>query len=107
GMPYLISYQATESVENYGQQITWKSKVNNQFETIEMRPPNSPKDNRKKSDIAAARYNLKNQIPIGILLKVKKGVNTILGLGIIIKENEKGIFIVKPYTLTTVVFKTE
>ncbi|MEH7389936.1 HNH endonuclease [Bacillus sp. JJ1474] len=100
GMPFLISYQATESDENYGQQIIWKDKSIYEFETIEMRPPSSPKDSRKKSDIAAARYNLEKQIPIGILYKVEKGVNVILGLGMIVEENSNGIFIVKPYSLT-------
>lgn len=102
GMSFLISYQATESDENYGQQIIWKDKASFEFETIEMRPPSSPKDNRKKSDISAARYNYENQIPIGILHKVKKGVNAMLGLGMIVKENEQGIFIVKPYSFNTV-----
>ncbi|MED3801624.1 HNH endonuclease [Lysinibacillus xylanilyticus] len=99
GMPFLISYQATESDENYGRQIIWKDKSIYEFETIEMRPPSSPKDNRKKSDIAAARYNLENHIPIGILHKVEKGVNEILGLGMIVEENSNGIFIVKPHSL--------
>lgn len=99
GMPFLISYQATESDENYGQQIIWKNNSNYEFETIEMRPPSSPKDSRKESDIAAARYNLHHQIPIGILHKIDKGVNVILGLGMIVDENSNGIFIVKPYFL--------
>ncbi|QCR33568.1 hypothetical protein C1N55_16030 [Lysinibacillus sp. SGAir0095] len=67
-----------------------------------MRPPRSPKYNRKKSDIAAARYNLENQSPSVILHKVKKGMNLILGLGFIIEENEQGIFIVKPFSFNTV-----
>ncbi|MEK5208589.1 HNH endonuclease [Psychrobacillus sp. FSL H8-0510] len=100
GMPFLISYQATESDENYGQQIIWKDKSLYEFETIEMRPPSGPKDNRKKSDIAAARYNLENQTPIGIMHKVDKGINVILGLGMIVEEDSNGIFIVKPYSLT-------
>ncbi|MBK5500154.1 hypothetical protein [Peribacillus sp. TH14] len=75
-MDFLISCQATESDENYGQQIIWKDKARHEFEIIEMRPPSSPKDNRKISDITTARYNLRNQIPIG-----------------------RGIFIVKPYAL--------
>lgn len=102
GMPYLISYQATESEDNYGQQIIWSNKTEFAFETINMHPPSSPKDNRKKSDIAAARYNLKHKIPIGILYKVSKGVNVILGLGLIENETEEGIFIVKPCSLTTI-----
>lgn len=101
GMPYLISYQATESENNYGQQIIWSNKEAFEFETIEMRPPSSPKDNRKKSDIAAARYNLEHQIPIGILYKVNKGVNFVLGLGMIEGENTEGNFLVKPCSLTT------
>ncbi|UZD48712.1 hypothetical protein [Peribacillus frigoritolerans] len=87
----MISYQATESGENYGQQIIWADKSNYEFETIEMIPPSSPKDSRKKSDIAAARYNLVKQIPIGILHKIEKGVNVILGLGMIVGENSNGI----------------
>lgn len=97
GAPFLLSYQATESEENYGRQIIWKDKSLLEFEKIEMIPPSGVKDNRKTSDIAAARYNLKNQIPIGILHKVKKGVNVILGLGIIIREDTNGKFIVLPY----------
>ncbi|MER2008925.1 MAG: HNH endonuclease [Psychrobacillus sp.] len=99
GMPFLISYQATESDENYGQQIIWKDKSIYEFKTIEMRPPSSPRDNRKKSDIAAARYNLENQIPIGILYKAEKGVNIILGLGMIVEENSNGIFTVIPHSI--------
>lgn len=101
GMPYLISYQATELEENYGQQIIWANKDAFEFESIEMRPPSSPKDNRKKSDIAAARYNLEHQVPIGILHKIKKGVNAVLGLGIIESENAEGTFIVKPFSFAT------
>ncbi|KYG90125.1 hypothetical protein A0U40_07750 [[Bacillus] sp. KCTC 13219] len=100
GMPFLISYQATESDENYGQQIIWSNKEAYEFETIEMHPPSSPKDNRKKSDIAAARYNLEHQIPIGILYRVRKSVNAVLGLGIIESEDAKGTFIVKPFSFT-------
>jgi len=106
GMPFLISYQATESVKNYGQQIIWKEKSIYEFDTIEMRPPSSPKDNRKKSDIAAARYNLENHIPIGILYKIGKGVNVILGLGLIVEENRNGIFIVKPHSFENNTFTT-
>lgn len=95
--PYLLSYQATESNENYGQQIRWKHKDNYSYELIEMHPPNSPKDNRKKSDINAARYNLNHKIPIGILLKERKGVNTVLGTGLITEERADGVFIVIPY----------
>ncbi|OES43343.1 HNH endonuclease [Domibacillus iocasae] len=98
-MPYLLSYQATESNENYGRQIIWKDQSKAEFEMIEMRPPSGLKDNRKAGDIAAARYNLQNGIPIGILHKVEKGVNAVLGLGKIVEENEQGVFIVKPYTL--------
>ena len=99
GAPFLLSYQATESEENYGRQIIWKNKSLLEFERIEMVPPSGEKDNRKKSDIAAARYNLEKQIPIGILHKVKKGVNVILGLGLIVREDTNGKFIVIPYYL--------
>ena len=99
GVPFLLSYQATESEANYGRQIIWKDKSLLEFERIEMAPPSGEKDNRKKSDIEAARYSLKNQIPLGILHKVKKGVNVILGLGLIVKEDTNGKFIVIPYYL--------
>nr|WP_263327101.1 HNH endonuclease [Neobacillus sp. Marseille-Q6967] len=98
GKPYLLSYQATESEDNYGKQIIWKNENKAEFIRIEMAPPNSPKDNRKKSDIDAARYNLINNIPIGILRKVKKGHNIILGLGKITSEREDGIFIIEPFS---------
>lgn len=95
----MLSYQATESEENYGKQIEWEDENENNFVEIKMVPPNSPRDNRKVRDIKAARYNLENNIPIGILHKVKKGHNVILGLGKIITETEEGIFIIKPTTL--------
>lgn len=95
--PYLLSYQATESLENYGEQIKWINKQKYLFDYIEMHPPNSSKDNREKSDINAARFNLEYQMPIGIFLKKEKGVNTVLGLGIITNEREDGVFIVKSY----------
>lgn len=51
GMPFLISYQATESDENYGQQIIWSNKEAFEFEMIEIRPPSSPKNIRKKATL--------------------------------------------------------
>ncbi|MDF2052646.1 hypothetical protein [Priestia megaterium] len=62
GKPYLLSYQATESDENYGKQIEWDEAGTN-FLRIEMNPPNGAKDNRKISDIKAARHNMENKIP--------------------------------------------
>lgn len=101
--PYLLSYQATESVTNYGKQIIWKNDKKIDFKLIEMKPPNGEKDNRKKSDIATARYNLEHQIPIGILFKEAKGINRILGLGMIVAEQEDGTFIVTPYDLNNII----
>lgn len=95
--PYLLSYQATESVDNYGEQIRWINKKEYSYEIIEMHPPDSSKDNRKKSDISAARFNMTHKIPLGIFLKKEKGINTILGLGIISMEREDGVFIVRPF----------
>ncbi|MDW5523743.1 HNH endonuclease [Carnobacterium maltaromaticum] len=97
--PYLLSYRATESINNYGEQIIWKDEKKIDFKLIEMKPPNGEKDNRKTSDINAARYNLKFQIPIGILYKEKESFNRILGLGMIVAEQENGTFIVTPYDL--------
>ena len=94
---FLLSYLATESIENYGQQIEWTDENHIQFNLIKMIPPSGEKDNRKKSDIDAARYSMTHQIPLGILHKISKGVYRILGLGIIVEENEEGIFIVKPF----------
>lgn len=94
GRPYLLSYQATESNSNYGKQIIWNNK---DFSMIKMQPPRGEKDKRKISDIEAARYNLKNNIPFGILHKIKKGHNKILGLGKIVSEEENGVFIVIPF----------
>lgn len=58
GKPYVLSYQATEAEKNYGKQIIWEE-PGISFKRIEMHPPSGEKDNRKKSDIEAARYNLK------------------------------------------------
>ncbi|MFS0667989.1 HNH endonuclease [Peribacillus frigoritolerans] len=99
GQPYMLSYQATEAEKNYGKQIQWKDDSQKEFLFIRMSPPSSEKDNRAKSDVAAARYNLKNKIPIGILHKIKKGVNRCLGLGVITEETTDGIFIVRPISL--------
>lgn len=95
GKKYILSYLATESNDNYGRQIYWKEE--GEFEYIRMLPPSGEKDNRKKSDIEAARNNLKYGFPIGILHKLDKGVYHVLGLGKITEETEDGVFIVKPY----------
>lgn len=100
GQPYLLSYQATEKEENYGKQIIWDEEGYS-FNRIEMHPPSGEKDNRKKSDIAAARYNLENKIPIGVLQRVSKGKNRILGLGLITSERNDGVFIVEPFSFQT------
>jgi putative restriction endonuclease len=99
GKPYMLSYQATESEKNYGKQIQWKDGSQKDFLLIRMSPPTSEKDNRAKSDIAAARYNMENKIPIGILYKIKKGTNRCLGLGLITEETTDGIFIVRPISI--------
>jgi len=98
GKPYLMSYQATESDDNYGKQIIWKDSYQTEFLEIEMFPPDKPNDPLKESDINAARYNLNNNLPIGILHKVKKGHNRVLGLGKITSERSDGAFIIEPYT---------
>jgi len=98
GKPYILSYQATESFKNYGKQIIWKDENKYEFIRIEMAPPDKKNDPSKKSDIAAARYNLNNNVPFGILHKIKKGHNRILGLGIITSERNDGVFIVEPYS---------
>ncbi|MED5018465.1 HNH endonuclease [Paenibacillus chibensis] len=97
GKPYILSYQATESSNNYGEQIVWGDENRSEFSRIELAPPNKENDNSRKSDITAARYNFKNNIPFGILHKVKKGHNRILGLGIITSERNDGIFVVEPF----------
>ncbi|WP_206911687.1 hypothetical protein IGL98_002385 [Enterococcus sp. DIV0840] len=97
GKNFMLSYQATEKDENYGHQINGLNEDKGTFESINMRPQSSKKDNRKKSDVEAARFNLKYKIPIGILHRIKKGVNQILGLGMIVSENKVGIFGVIPY----------
>ncbi|MCJ1907738.1 HNH endonuclease [Planococcus ruber] len=94
--PYLLSYQATESDNNYGKQIIWDDDGES-FLKINMHPPRGERDNRKISDVAAARYNLKNDIPFGILHKIAKGQNMILGLGKIVEEREDGVFVVEPF----------
>lgn len=98
GKPYILSYQATESNKNYGKQIIWSDESETEFLHIEMAPPDKENDPSKKSDIVAARYNLNHNIPIGILHKIKKGHNRILGLGIITSERDDGVFIVEPYS---------
>jgi putative restriction endonuclease len=98
GKPYILSYQATESSKNYGKQIIWSDESETEFLHIEMAPPDKENDPSKRSDIAAARYNLNHNIPIGILHKIKKGHNRILGLGILTSERDDGVFIVEPYS---------
>lgn len=98
GKPYILSYQATESNKNYGKQIVWRDNNRSEFLRIEIAPPDKENDHSKKSDIAAARYNLKYNIPLGILHKIKKGHNRILGLGIITSERNDGVFVVEPFS---------
>lgn len=98
GKPFMLSYQATESDKNYGKQIVWRDNNQSEFLRIEMAPPDKENDHSKKSDIAAARYNFQNNIPLGILHKIKKGHNRILGLGIITSERSDGVFIVEPFS---------
>ncbi|MGE7983348.1 McrB family protein [Solibacillus sp. NPDC093137] len=97
GKKYLLSYLATESQENYGKQIDWLDEKKYKFKSIIMHPPSGEKDNRKFSDIEAARFNLKNEIPIGILYRIKDRHNAVLGLGKIVREDENGYFIVEPF----------
>ena len=97
GKKYLLSYLATESDSNYGKQIDWNDKETFTFNSIIMHPPNAEKDVRKKSDIEAARNNMKYGIPIGILYRVKDRHNAILGLGQIVEERSNGDFIIVPY----------
>lgn len=100
GKAYLLSYQATESEDNYGKQIVWKEEGES-FSKINMHPPRGEKDNRKTSDVRAARFNLQEEIPFGILHKVAKGQNKILGLGKIVAEETDGVFIVEPFEFDT------
>lgn len=95
--PYLLSYLATESLDNYGEQIIWTDNSRTEFIQINMYPPNGEKDVRKDGDIGAARYNMRNNLPLGILHKVESGVYTCLGLGLIKEEREDGVFIVEPF----------
>jgi hypothetical protein len=102
GWKAMLSYQATEKEDNYGQSIEWENIDEGTFKKIIMRPPNSPGDNSAKSDITAARYNLENKLPIGILHNIKKGVNRSLGIGLITEETADGNFIVVPVTLDSI-----
>lgn len=97
GKKYLLSYLATESDSNYGKQIDWNEKETYSFNSIIMHPPSAEKDVRKKSDIEAARNNMKFGIPIGILYRVKDRHNAILGLGQIVEERINGDFIIVPF----------
>ncbi len=99
GEKYMLSYQATEVNENYGRQIEWINEEEGRYAEINMSPPRGERDNRAKSDIQAARYNMENKIPIGILHKLEKGINRCLGLGVIERETNEGVFIVKPIFL--------
>jgi len=102
GKKYLLSYLATESVNNYGKQIDWKDEKTFTFNTIIMHPPSAEKDVRKKSDIEAARNNMMYGIPIGILFRVKDRHNAILGLGQIVEERTNGDFVIVPYKFNVV-----
>lgn len=97
--PYVLSYRSAESdsVDNYGFQIKWNNKDDLTYNYIEAYPPNKPGDVRRHGDIKAVRYNMHNNIPLGLLFKVEDRVNTILGLGIVTEEREDGVFIIEPY----------
>ncbi|MDR3597712.1 AAA family ATPase [Clostridium sp.] len=83
GWECMLSYLATEKEENYGKQIIWNNRSDYDFQKIILQSPNGEKDNRKVSDINAAKYAMDHKIPIGILLNEGKGINRCLGLGLI------------------------
>lgn len=95
--PYLLSIKVTDEEVNYGQQIEWLDNTKEQFIRINLAPPQKEKDVHKETDIAAARYNMANQIPLGIIYKVQKGEYKCLGLGLITEEDDNGIFKVTPF----------
>ncbi len=101
--PYLLSIKVTDEEDNYGQQIEWLDDTKEQFTRINLASPQKEKDVHKETDIAAARYNMANQIPLGIIYKVQKGEYKCLGLGLIKSENSNGIFKVEPFTIKAVV----
>ena len=92
----LLSYQATEKIANYGEQIEWEDYDLGTFIRINMSPPSGKNDSRANSDINAARTAMSRRYPIGILHNQKKGINRILGLGLITEETSDGVFVVKP-----------
>lgn len=101
---YILSYRATEDEENYGKQITWNHRSSGSFKKILMAPPSGKLDVNSKSDIDALRYNMQNQIPIGLLLRLEKRQNEpisylVMGLGIIKSEDENGFFEIYPTKL--------
>lgn len=95
----MLSYKATESEDNYGKQIIWENDNKIQFKEIILRPPNGENDNRKISDINAANYAMNNKIPIGIFENVAKGINKVLGLGVIESVDENGFYHIIPIDL--------
>lgn len=96
-MPFILSCRVTEMVENYGEQIIWIDKERLVYQRIELQPPSRTKDAGKNKDTEAARYNLQNQIPFGILYKIGVGDDIVLGLGMIKEERSDGVFIIEPY----------
>lgn len=101
---YILSYRATEDDENYGKQITWDHRPSGSFKKILMAPPSRELDANAKRDIDALRYNMKHQIPIGLLLRMGKRQNEpvsylVMGLGLIKAEDRNGFFEIHPTKL--------
>lgn len=99
---YLLSIKVTDEEDNYGQQIEWGDDTKEQFIRINLAPPQKDKDVHKETDIAAARYNMSNQIPVGIIYKIQKGEYKCLGLGLITEEANNGVFKVIPFNENSV-----
>lgn len=111
GEQFLLSYRATEKEDNYGEQIIWQDKDRGVWEKILLQPPTKENDANKKKDIEAARYNLRRQLPLGIIERMPNGKNRILGLGMIVeevgREGERGHhFIIYPHQLDEIIGTT-
>jgi len=57
-------------------------------------------DYRVESDITSLKKCYENNIPFGVILRLGKGVNKILGLGMV-NEYQNNIFVICPYKITT------
>lgn len=91
--PFALSILLTEKDTNFGRELAYFAPDSWR---VSYKPPI---DRRAAPDIVALKNCMNNRIPIGVIHNERKGVNRILGLGLVI-DFDGSLFTVVPYRLS-------